>query len=156
MSEIIRLSLAKLSDAERIASMSRTLIEAGLGWGWTTTRIRHKIKCPETNVLTAKTAISLIGFSIMQFAQEDAHLLLLAVTPPYQRQGLGHDLLTWQEKSAQVAGIARITLEVRSQNHVARKFYQKLGYNPIKSLPYYYRGREHAIRMVRELRASVN
>ena len=156
MSEIVRLSLAKLSDAERIASMSRTLIEAGLGWGWTAARIKRKILCSETNVLTAKTAVSLVGFSIMQFSEDDAHLLLLAVTPPYQRQGLGHGLLSWQEKSARVAGIARITLEVRSNNHVARKFYQKLGYNIVKSLPNYYRGREHALRMVRELRASVN
>jgi ribosomal-protein-alanine N-acetyltransferase len=148
----VNLELAKPSDAERIASMSRTLIEAGLGWRWTSTRIHRQIRSPDTLVLVARTEISIIGFAIMHFLTEDAHLLLLAVSPPYQRRGTGRRLLTWLEKSARVAGIASIHLEVRAVNLEAQSFYRALGFRQLRLVPGYYNGREAAVRMIKNLR----
>lgn len=155
MTTEIHYNLARAADAERIASMSRTLIEAGLGWRWTPTRVERHIRYPDSNLVVARSEYSLVGFALMQFFNDEAHLLLLAVTPPYQRHGIGKRLLAWQEKSARVAGIGRIQLEVRLNNYAAQSFYRALGYRTERLLPGYYSGRENALRMARELRAPV-
>jgi ribosomal-protein-alanine N-acetyltransferase len=132
--------------------MSRTLIEVGLGWRWTAARVAWQIQSQDTLVLVARTEVSLVGFAIMHFLMEDAHLLLLAVSPPYQRRGVGGRLLAWLEKSARVAGIGRIHLEVRAENQEAQSFYKALGFNQERLIPGYYNGKEAAARMVKNLR----
>lgn len=153
MAADIELGLAKLADADEIARMSRDLIEIGLGWRWTPARVAHQIRCPDTVVLAARHGNLLAGFAIMHFLAEDAHLMLLAVHPAYRRQGLGRRLLGWLEKSARVAGISTLHLEVRATNQTARAFYRSLGYQEVRFVPCYYSPLESAISLIRELRA---
>ncbi|MGH8607349.1 MAG: GNAT family N-acetyltransferase [Gammaproteobacteria bacterium] len=153
MNNTLKLRLANPEDAERIARMSRDLIEEGLGWSWIPARVESRIQARETLVLTAKVPGALVGFAIMEFLEEDAHLALLAVSPPYQRCGIGHRLVRWLEKSAEVAGISAIHLELRAGNLAAHAFYRSLGYREVGLLPRYYRAQEAAIRMMRQLRA---
>ncbi len=87
----------------------------------------------------------------MRFGEEEAHLDLLAVRPKYRRAGVGRRLMEWLEKSAVVAGISVIYLEVRENNKQAQAFYRKLGYCRVTRLPGYYLGRESAISMGRDL-----
>lgn len=154
MSETVTLSLAKLGDAERIARMSRDLIEVGLGWRWTAARVATQIRCPDTCVVVARTRQRLIGFAIMHFLTVDAHLLLLAVHPSWQRLGIGQRLIEWLEKSARVAGITSIHLEVRASNKNAQTFYRALGYRETTVAPRYYNSRESALRMIHNLRVT--
>lgn len=149
----IILKLASTADAQPIAHMSRDLIETGLGWSWAPTRVHASIRCPDTAVLTASGKSGLVGFAIMSFAEEDAFLDLLGVRPDYQRRGLGRQLVRWLEKSAVVAGISTIYLEVRIKNRAARAFYQSLGYRDAVLIPRYYGGQEAALRMARQLGA---
>ena len=60
--------------------------------------------------------------------------------------------MEWLLKSARVAGTASIHLELRSRNQAARRFYRALGFVETAYVPGYYRGREMALRMARELR----
>jgi ribosomal protein S18 acetylase RimI-like enzyme len=94
----------------------------------------------------------LIGFAIMYFGDEHAHLNLLAIRPRYQRSGLGRRLIEWLEESALVAGIPAIRLELRATNAAARRFYQRLGFVQIARVQNYYSGVEDAIRMSRDIR----
>lgn len=149
----IELRLAKISEARMIAEMSRDLIETGLGWAWTPDRIVRQVRCADTLVLVALEGVQLIGFACMRFREEDAHLNLLCVRRSHQRSGIGRRLMIWLEKTARVAGIVSIHLEVRAINHAARRFYHALGYREVGELRRYYRGRESAIRMVHHLRA---
>lgn len=153
MNDTVTLRLARPEDAERIARMSRDFIEEGLGWAWTPSRVKNRIQARESLVLTARATGPIVGFAIMEFLEEDAHLALLAVSPPYQRCGIGHRLVRWLEKSAEVAGISVIHLEVRAGNLAAHSFYRSLGYREVGLLPRYYRAQEAAIRMMRQLRA---
>ena len=148
----VELKLARLHDARQIALMSRALVEAGLAWSWTAGRVAEQIRCADSDVLTAWADGQLIGFAIMQFFAEHAHLNLLAVAPAYRRSGIGRRLIEWLEKIARVGGIFSVTLEVRAGNEGARAFYRKLGYRETKYLPGYYSGREAAIRMTHDLR----
>jgi ribosomal-protein-alanine N-acetyltransferase len=147
----ISLQLATPADASAIASMSRLLIEYGLKWRWTAERVAASIRDPDVNVLVARTGGRLVGFAIMRYGDDSAHLDLLAVSPAYRRSGIARRLLGWLEKCAVVAGIFQVALEVREGNEAAQLFYRRGGYRPIAHLPGYYQGVEGAIRMGRDL-----
>jgi ribosomal protein S18 acetylase RimI-like enzyme len=87
----------------------------------------------------------------MHYGDEVAHLNLLAVAPEHRRQGLGRQLVDWLAATAIEAGIFRINLELRTQNHEARDFYERLGFKQLRIVPGYYQGREAALRMARRL-----
>ena len=148
----LTLKLAAPADAATIAAMSRELIEAGLPWTWTPERVARNLAQPDTLVLTARDGVPLVGFAIMQFGDERAHLSLLAVRPDCQRQGVGRRMLEWLTASALTAGIASIHLELREANQGARRFYLQQGYAETVRIPGYYRGVETAVRMLREIR----
>lgn len=151
MSNLTEIRLATVSDTAALALMSRDLIELGLGWSWTRSRIIRHVESPASVVLVACRRSRKIAFAIMRFGVEEAHLDLLAVKPKYRRAGLGRRLIQWLEKSAVVAGISVIYLEVRESNKEAQAFYEKLGYCRVTRLPGYYGGRESAICMGRDL-----
>ncbi len=150
----IQLESARIADAARLGEMSRTLVERGLGWRWTSHALASKIRDPEAEVVVARKHGRIIGFSVMQFrfAQREAHLLLFAVVPPQRRRGLGRALLAWLEKIVRLGGISLIRLELRANNDGARSFYRALGYEDAGRLRGYYQGREDAVRMVLNLR----
>ena len=150
----LTLKLAVPADAAPIAAMSRELVETGLPWSWTPERVARNLRQPETLVLTACGGEGLVGFAIMQFGDERAHLSLLAVRPDYQRRGVGRGMLEWLTESALTAGIASVHLELRETNLGARRFYTKQGFAETVRIPGYYRGVETAVRMLREIRVK--
>lgn len=139
--------LARAADAGHLAAMSREFIESGLGWSWTPARVAKHVRSRDSVVLVARSRERIAGFAIMRFGEEEAHLDLLAVKPPYRREGVGRRLLEWLEESALVAGVSIIYLEVRAANAGAQRFYESLGYRRIRQLRGYYRGRETAVCM---------
>jgi ribosomal-protein-alanine acetyltransferase len=147
----IRLGLARAEEAAAIATMSRLLIEAGLPWSWTEQRVAYCLRNRDCVVLAARDRRRLVGFAIMEFYDEHAHLSLLAVQPGFQKRGLGRQLLEWLEASARTAGIFTVQLELRAANDAARRFYERLGYREVGRKPAYYAGREDALRMRHEL-----
>jgi ribosomal-protein-alanine N-acetyltransferase len=147
----LSLRLARPAEATAIANLSRDLIEYGLRWRWTPARVAASIRAPDVNVLLACSRAKIAGFAIMRYGDDDAHLDLLAVAPPYRRAGVGRQLLEWLEECAVVAGIFNVALEVRAGNEGAQLFYKRMGYRALGHLPGYYQGVEAALRMGREL-----
>jgi [ribosomal protein S18]-alanine N-acetyltransferase len=147
-----RIRLAAVRDAAPIATMSRDLIEHGLGWSWTAPRVRQSIADAQTNVVVVPGESGMLrGFAIMRYRDDDAHLLLLAVQPEHARRGIGTALMAWLEKVALTAGVDRISLEARTSNAAARAFYARLGYVESLVQPGYYRGVEASVRMAKDL-----
>ena len=149
-----RLEPAHLSDAARLASMSHEFIESGLRPAWGASRIGWYVRHVDSVVLTARSDRTIAGFAIMRFADEVAHLNLLAVDPVHRRRGIARRLITWLEESALTAGTFHISLELRERNAPARAFYGALGYCERGRVPGYYQGVEAAIRMERDVRVS--
>lgn len=145
------IQFATPADALRIARMSRDRIEFGLGWSWTAARVLRSIEDAQTNVVLAKHGAEMTGFGIMKYHDEEAHLLLLAVDAAATRRGVASALLAWLEASATIAGIGQVMLEARAGNAPARAFYRRRGYVEIQSLPGYYRQREPAVRLAKDL-----
>jgi [ribosomal protein S18]-alanine N-acetyltransferase len=149
---IVRLATA--ADAAAIAALSRDAIEQGLGWSWTRGRVLRSIRDRATNVAVMHEREALLGFGIMQYGDEKAHLSLLAVQATRRRTGLGTLLLAWLEKSAVTAGIERIQLEARVDNPDAVRFYRSQGYRETGSIAGYYNGTLDAVRLEKALRES--
>ena len=145
------IQLARVKDAIQIGNLSRRIIEHELEWSWTPQRIARSIKNKNSNVVVAKESDRVIGFAVMEYLQNEAHLNLFGVGPKYQRLGIGTKLITWLEQTALVSGIGVIYLETRLSNVTVRKFYQKHGYNAIQRIPRYYDGYEAAIRLAKDL-----
>jgi ribosomal-protein-alanine N-acetyltransferase len=143
--------LAGRDDVPAIARLSRDHIEQGLGWSWTPARVTRCLRDPQTNVAVARQGDAMLGFGIMKYRDDDAHLLLLAVQPSQVRAGVGSTLVGWLEAVAVVAGIRQISLEVRRTNEVALSFYARLGYSRVQELPGYYQGVEAAVRLAKDL-----
>src|SRR6185369_7325209 len=85
----VDITLAVPSDAMAIAELSRDAIEYGLSWRWTTRRVARSIRDSATNVIVARQRSRFIGFAIMKYEEEEAHLLLLAVPTAQRRLGVG-------------------------------------------------------------------
>ena len=145
---------ATRADALGIAEMSRDFIEHGLGWSWTRERILRSLRHRDTNAIVAVREADRAGFGIMKYGDDEAHLLLLAVKPSHRRCGVASEMLAWLERSAEVAGVGRITLEARASNDGARAFYRQHGYAQEQLLPGYYGGRETSVRMVKDFSLS--
>lgn len=78
-----------------MALLSRDEIEHGLGWKYDPATVARLIAEPNTCAVVSTQAARLLGFAIMQFADDSAHLLLLAVHPAHRRQGIARGLLQW-------------------------------------------------------------
>jgi [ribosomal protein S18]-alanine N-acetyltransferase len=151
MTELGALCLARPKDAAQIASMSREYIENGLQWSWTPSKVQRFIQGRECSVVVARREDKISAFAIMHFGDQTAHLNLLAVAPEYRRQGLARRLMRWLFLTAEVAGMTRITLELRADNLIAKTFYENLGFNAAGLTPRYYQGVEAALRMAKPL-----
>lgn len=150
----VTLRLARPDDARAMATMSRDLIEAGLGWRYSPLRIAALRRNAETVALVACQGDAIQGFAIMQFGDERAHLTLLCVQPAQQRSGIGRRLIEWLVESARVAGIASIHLELRADNEAACAFYRALGFGETIVVPGYYAAEIAARRMMKVLRCA--
>jgi [ribosomal protein S18]-alanine N-acetyltransferase len=132
-----QIRLARPTDAEVIAALSRDTIEVGLPWRWVESRVRHCIADPDHNVVVAELseensgAPRFAGFGVMQFLDEHAHLSLLAVTPDLQGLRVGGAVLAWLMRCAEVAGAATVKLELKSNNERARRFYERAQFREI-------------------------
>lgn len=145
------ISLAVPDDAVAIAALSRRVIEHGLEWRWTPQRVLASMADADTNVVVARRGTDMLGFAVMHYAADEAHLLLLATQPRCRRQGVGSMLLAWLESTLRVAGIRTLKLETRSGNAGARAFYQRHGFVETDRRSGYYQGVEDAVRYLKPL-----
>jgi ribosomal protein S18 acetylase RimI-like enzyme len=146
------LELARRADARHLAAMSEQLIEAGLRPSWSAPRITWHIRHPESIVLAARHRARVVGFAVMRYGDDVAHLNLLAVEPEHRRRGVARRMMDWLEETALTAGTFIIGLELRATNEAAFAFYSRLGYRELGRVSGYYQGVEPAIRMARDVR----
>ncbi len=155
MNDTVAIRLATSKDAEAIALESMAEIEHNMGWTWHPHRVAGAIADPNTNVVVAVDSGAMLGFGIMEYEDECAHLVLFAVREDARRQGIGSALLKWLEKVASVAGVARLRVEARASNIAARAFYRMHGYSESVVVPHMYRGDEDGVRFEKVMGATV-
>ncbi len=152
MTPALHIQLALASDAKAIAEMSRSLIEYELPWTWQPERVARAIASLNTNVAVVRDRDKLIGFGIMEYWDEDAHLVLFAIQPNRQRQGVGSSILAWLESCAVVAGSKRVRVEARRDSVAARSFYNEHGYHEVRVKRRMYSGTADGVHLEKWLR----
>jgi len=108
----------------------------------------------DTNVAVARQGDRPVGFGIMRYCDEEAHLLLLGVAANRLRKGIGSALMAWLERTALDAGIGVIRLEARKRNESARAFYRSLGYREVTFASAMYARDEDGVRIFKDLWAG--
>jgi ribosomal-protein-alanine N-acetyltransferase len=100
--------------------------------------------------LVAQHGRAIVGFAVVQFIVDEAHLLNIAVDPAQQKRGLGRYLLDEVIARASAKAATTIFLEVRAGNQRAIQLYQMAGFNEIGLRKNYYpaaSGKEDAVVM---------
>ncbi|RYL26320.1 MULTISPECIES: ribosomal protein S18-alanine N-acetyltransferase [Acinetobacter] len=117
---------------------------------WTLKQFQEAIDSYQSTVLEIQGKV--VGFCILQPVLDEANLLLMAIHPAQQGQGLGYQLLAESIQLLKNNPI-QVFLEVRESNHAAIALYEKSDFHQIDLRKHYYPnkdgGREHAIIMVK-------
>ncbi|MDP3995879.1 MAG: ribosomal protein S18-alanine N-acetyltransferase [bacterium] len=75
-------------------------------------------------------------------------IISIAVNPKYRRIGIGIKLINYIIRKSKRMRLKDISLEVKTTNKKAIKFYEKIGFKTVKVLKRYYKDEESAQRMV--------
>ncbi|WP_180181428.1 ribosomal protein S18-alanine N-acetyltransferase [Acinetobacter sp. YH01021] len=138
--------LMQAADVEVVANIEKSV----QSHPWTLKQFEDAVTAYQSTVIEVQGQVA--GFCILQPVLDEANLLLMAIDPAQQGQGLGYQLL-----EASVAMLknnpVQIFLEVRESNQAAIKLYEKSGFHQIDLRKNYYPNsngsREHAIIMVK-------
>ena len=90
----------------------------------------------------------LIGYAVVMFASDEAHLLNLSIAAAWQRQGHGSQLLRHLCAAARGQGARLMFLEVRPSNAAGIRLYERHGFRRVGQRRDYYpakAGREDAM-----------
>lgn len=94
--------------------------------------------------IVAEENSDVVGFVLgISPAPNQARILILAVDEQYRRIGVGAMLLNAFMNACVVKGVRLITLEVRTTNNDAIRFYGKYGFNIVHLIPNYYKDGEN-------------
>jgi ribosomal-protein-alanine acetyltransferase len=117
-------------------------------------QLRRHIDSSSAEFLVATDDAQVLGAALVFLRRRSAvaRLYSIAVADAARGLGLGTRLLEVAERRAQRRGARAMRLEVRSDNHAARRLYEANGYRRIASLPSYYEDGADGARYERELR----
>lgn len=105
-----------------------------------------------TGFITRRKAITLVaepaasdkgvkviaGFAVAQSVRRIGHIQTLDIAPEVRRFGLATRLMKECEKRLRAGGSEQVYLETAVNNEPALLLYQKLGYQILRTLPFYY------------------
>ena len=94
--------------------------------------------------------LGFIAFGI--YSIDTAHIMILAVDPNMQRNGIGTKIMDYTEEVINKTPIKRIRLEVKTSNQKAINFYEKLGYEIKAIFDKYYEDHSDAYVMVKTIK----
>lgn len=116
------------------------------GEAWNHNQTRSMLAMPLTHVLLLETvpdtpdsAGEPVGFAMTRRVADEEELLLIAVAPKWRQFGAATTLLNQVFENARKAGVARLHLEMRS-NNPAIHLYSKFGFQTVGLRKDYYHG----------------
>ena len=105
---------------------------------WTEGVFRDEISAENRVYLIAESEDTIIGFGGMMLVGDDAHVTNLLVAPEHRRTGVGKQIMIDLIRAAIAGGARHLTLEVRSSDLAARRFYTRFGFAPVGVRSDYY------------------
>ena len=105
-------------DLEAVMEVMDAAFGNRFGESWTRSQLAGILPMAGVSLILARVdrGSSIIGFSLTRTVADESELLLLAVLPDHQREGIGRRLLDDFIKRADEGGATRVHLEVRDGN----------------------------------------
>ncbi len=129
----------RLVPMRRIDVPQVTAIESLLyDFPWTSGNFSDSINAGYHATILLDAHNVLLGYCVLMFAVDEAHLLNVSVARQHQGQGHGSRLLQHMLDSARQARMQRMILEVRPSNPRAAELYQRCGFTQIGVRKGYY------------------
>jgi ribosomal-protein-alanine N-acetyltransferase len=125
---------------EDIMSVMATAFDPEFGEAWNSGQCLSMLSLPGSGAMIARANEQCCGFALFRTVLDEAELLMIAVADHAQRQGVGRTLLQSVVEHAATEHVRKLHLEVREDNHVARRLYESDGFTLIGRRPAYYRG----------------
>ncbi len=145
---------AKPSDKAFIAGLSSEVFSVYGPYGST---VSQWFKSGVTLTLVSMVGGRSAGFVMIgalpadEEGQTCAEVLAIAVTPEFQRRGIGRELLQFAQKEAENLGEQRLLLHTARENLAAQKLFLRNGFRPVQSKPRFYPSGQDALMMVNDL-----
>lgn len=134
LEEAVSLHPMAPADLDEVLSIER----ASFPSAWSRASYLRELRSPSSHYFVARLEGSIIAYAGMWTVPGEAHISTLAVRPDHRGRGLGRRLLSHLIEIARRHDVAKITLEVRQANHIARSLYRKFGFEETGILPRYY------------------
>jgi ribosomal-protein-alanine N-acetyltransferase len=123
------------TDVPRVAGIERACFPRP----WTSGMFMDELLQGELRYwVVAESPWGLLGYAGLMIADDEAHIMNLAVRSDARGRGLGTALLSALVDEAGRRGIARMTLEVRPSNAEAVALYERAGFHAVGRRPGYY------------------
>lgn len=145
----IRLDYMKTSDVPAVHELEVECFPSP----WDISAYYREMRNPSAFYVVARKGERVVGFGGMWAVGDEAHIVTLAVSEAFRRQGLGRRLLEALIKEAGRRCAVRVTLEVRVSNAAAQHLYTSFSFRTIAfRREYYPDNHEDAAVMALELR----
>ncbi|HEY1145334.1 ribosomal protein S18-alanine N-acetyltransferase [Allosphingosinicella humi] len=132
-------------DLDAVMRVMEESFDPAFGEAWTSAQCAGLLPLPGVWLSLAKRGDEVLGFALSRIVLDEAELLLLAVRPKGQRQGIGQLLLDRFVLEATRRGATHLHLEVRDGNH-AIELYMRSGFSEAGRRYNYYNGRDGQLR----------
>lgn len=136
-----RLETGDACDLDQVIEVMQSAFDPSFGEAWTRSQCAGILPMSGVSLYVARSpdSAAMIGFSLQRVIADEAELLLLAVTPSWQKMGIGRALLGQFIDDAQARGAHRLHLEVRDGNPAIR-MYRLAGFDLAGRRNKYYHG----------------
>jgi len=137
----VSLLWAEAEAAADIAGLHKELFDPP----WDAGAVRALLIDPCASALVAKIRLRETsqpvpgGFAIGRIAADEAEILSIGVSAPFQRRGIGRRLVEGLSRAVKASGANRLFLEVAADNVSACGLYSSLGFTEVGRRPGYYK-----------------
>lgn len=148
---------AGAGDLDAVMQVMDDAFDPAFGEAWTRPQCLGMLALPGTVLVLACDGDVPAGFALARLIVDEAELLLLAVRPAHQRQGVASRLVAAVDRAVSQRGGERVHLEMREGN-AAMALYAALGFRVVGRRADYYTladgGRADALTLSRDLGAA--
>ncbi len=140
----VSLLWAEMEAAEELATLHAQIFDPA----WDANAFRDLLEEPGTSALVAKVRLRElgppvpVGFAIGRVAADEAEVLTIGVSEPFQRLGIGAKLAIGLLRAVRSAGAKRLFLEVADDNAAGIDLYRGLGFTEVGRRQGYYKRRD--------------
>jgi ribosomal-protein-alanine N-acetyltransferase len=136
-------------DLEAAYRLDQSCFEPGIAY--TRGQIRTFLEGEGAIAIVAEGGRGLVAFAIGHVAGTQGHVVTIDIAAPERRRGLGRRILSELASRMAAAGARVVRLEVDRRNTDAIRFYERMGFRAVRTLPDYYGPGLEGLRMTKGL-----